>query len=322
MTTTAQPLGGDNRPTPMPASRAPRSTRSRLYPGRITAISLLLGIAIAVLWSARLVDDDIGVNTANGLLGGDAESASLSGTLAGLAFALVTGLAGTFTACNVAVFSAIAPNLQDDATASGRLRRALRPLGWLSVGAIVVAGVYGAIGALIGSHIPQLSTGTVGSHQLPVRLLQSVIVFGLIGLVMLYLGLAALRASPSAVDRLSEGWPPAGHVVTGMLIGGFLIGRPWPLFHKMFAHAASTDNAAYGAATFILVALGNMLLMGLLFLLLSLTRFPSWLRHRPSRAATATAMAWLVGGSFTLVYWVVRLPAVFGIGWFPTMPWN
>lgn len=322
MTATAQPLGGDNRPALSLRPHAPGSTRSRIHPGRITVFSLLLGIAIAVLWSAQLVDDDIGVRTANGLLGGNAETASLSSTLAGLAFALVTGLAGTFTACNIAVFSAIAPNLQDDATASGRLRRAMRPLGWLSVGAIVVAGVYGAIGALIGSRVPQLSTRTVGSHHLPVRLLQSVIVFGLIGLVMLYLGFAALGVLPSAVNRLSERWHPAGHVVTGVLIGGFLIGRPWPLFHKMFAHAATTHNAAYGAATFILVALGNISVMGLLFLLLSLTRFPSWLRRRPTRATTATAMAWLVGGSFTFVYWVVRLPAVFGIGWFPKMPWH
>jgi len=138
-----------------------------------------------------------------------------------------------------------------------------------------VAGTYGAIGALIDSHIPELSTGTVGSHHLPVRLLQSTIVFGLIGLVMLYLGLAALGALPSMVDRLSERWQPAGYVVAGVLIGGFLIGWPWPLFHKIFAHAASTHDAAYGAATFILVAVDNMLVMGLLFLVSSMTRFPN-----------------------------------------------
>lgn len=79
------------------------------------------------------------------------------------------------------------------------------------------------------------------------------------------------------VDRLSERWQPAGHVVAGVLIGGFLIGWPWPLFHKMFAHAASTHDAAYGAAPFILVAVGNMLVIGLLFLVSSMTRFPNWL---------------------------------------------
>lgn len=128
MTTTTQPLGEEDPPTSARPSSALSSRPSRLRPGPHTAISLLLGIAIAVLWSARLVDEDIGVNTANGLRGGNAESASLSGTVVRLVFALVTGLAGTFTACNVAVFSAIAPHLQDDATMSGRLRRAMRPL--------------------------------------------------------------------------------------------------------------------------------------------------------------------------------------------------
>lgn len=125
-------------------------------------------------------------------------------------------------------------------------RSAAWPLGRLSVGAIRAAGIYGAIGALIGSRIPQLSTRTVGSHHFPVRLLHSTIVFGFIGSVMLYLGFAALGVLPSVVDRLSARWHPAGHVITGVLIGGFLLGRPWPLFDKMFAHPASTHNLAYG----------------------------------------------------------------------------
>ncbi|MGI8665823.1 MAG: hypothetical protein ACR2N4_07315 [Jatrophihabitans sp.] len=285
-------------------------------------ISLALGIAVAVLWSAKLVDDDIGVNTANGLLGHDAETANLSGTLSGLVFAFVTGIAGTFTACNVAVFSAIAPMAQDRSTASGRVRQALRPLGWLSVGALVTAGVYGAVGAWLGTRIPQLSTRTVGGHHFPVRLVQSVVVFGLIGLVMLYLGVASLGLVPDPLGRLAQRWAPAPQVFMGVLIGGFLIGRPWPLFHKMFLHAASTHNGLFGAAAFVFVAAGNMVLMGVLFLALSASSFPGWLRARASRLTSVTAAAWLVGGSFTFVYWAVRLPAKLGYGWFPTMPWS
>ncbi|MEO9236819.1 MAG: hypothetical protein ABI418_01880, partial [Jatrophihabitantaceae bacterium] len=241
---------------------------SRLQVCCTVMISLIVGIAIAMLWSAKLVDDDIGVNVANGLLGHNAESANLAGTLTGLIFAFITGVAGTFTACNVAVFSAIAPMVQDRSTLSGRVRMALRPLGWVSVGAIVVAGAYGAIGARLGSRIPQLSTRTVGDH-FPVRLLQSVVVFGAIGLIMLYLGLAALGLLPDPLRRLSARWQPAPQVVMGAMIGGFLIGRPWPLFHKMFQHAASTHNAFTGGAEFVLVAAGNMLLMGVLYLLLA-----------------------------------------------------
>jgi MFS family permease len=306
-----------------PGSAAPQLAEraNRFQIGRTIVISLVVGIAVAVLWSAQLVDDDIGVNVADGLLGHDAASANLAGTLTGLLFAFITGVAGTFTACNVAVFSAIAPMVQDRGTLSGRIRMALRPLGWVSVGAVVVAGLYGAIGARLGSRIPQLSTRTVGNH-FPVRLLQSVVVFGAIGLIMLYLGLAALNLLPDPLGRLSERWPPAPQLVMGALIGAFLVGRPWPLFHKMFLHAASTHNALAGGAEFMLVAAGNMLLMGVLYLLLAASPFPQWLRTRASRVTTMTAAAWLIGGSFTFVYWVVRLPAHFGYGWFPTMPWH
>jgi hypothetical protein len=153
-------------------------------------------------------------------------------------------------------------------------------------------------------------------------LVQSVVVFGVIGLIMIYLGLAALRVVPDPLARLSIRWPGAQQLVMGMLIGGFLIGRPWPLFDKMFQHAASTHNALFGAATFVLIVLGNMIVLGLLFLLASLSRFPRWLRATQARAATATAVALLIGGTFTFVYWAVRAPAGFGIGWFPAMPWH
>ena len=37
---------------------------------------------------------------------------------------------------------------------------------------------------------------------------------------------------------------------------------------------------------------------------------------------TDFALALLIGGAFTFVYWGVRLPAKLGYGWFPTMPWS
>ena len=321
MTQTHRPGAAAPAGPALPVAPARPDRRPGTRAGWTIVISVVLGIAIAVLWSAQLVDDDIGVNVADGLLGRKAANADLASTLTGLLFAFVTGIAGTFTACNVAVFSAIAPMVQDRATLSGRVRLALRPLGWLSVGALAVAAGYGAIGARVGDRIPQLSTRTVGNH-FPVRLLQSVGVFGAIGLIMLYLGLAALRVVPDPLGRLSQRWPQAQQLVMGALIGGFLIGRPWPLFHKMFLHAADTHNALYGGAAFALVAAGNMLLMAVLFLLLAASKFPQWLRTKTSRISTVSAAALLIGGSFTFVYWVVRLPAYFGYGWFPTMPWH
>jgi sulfite exporter TauE/SafE len=280
-----------------------RSSIKRRPINRVTLIvlSVLAGLAIAVLWSAQLADDDIGVNTAHGLLGHDPLTTSIAGSAAGVLFAFIAGLAGTFTACNVAAFSAIAPLMEDAQSAKARLRLALRPLGWLAIGLIVIAGTYGAIGAMLGTSIPQLSTAMIG-NKVPERVLQSVIVFSFIGLVFIYLGLAAIDVVPDPLRRLTRRFPHTPQLVMGALIGGFLIGRPWPMFYKMFQYAASTHNGFYGALTFILVALGNILIMAVLFLALPMTRFQHWLRANPARIAKFTASALLIGGAFTVIY--------------------
>jgi EamA domain-containing membrane protein RarD len=75
----------------------------------------------------------------------------------------------------------------------------------------------------------------------------------------------------------------------------------------------------------VLVSVGNIVLLGILFVLLAVVggaAFQRWLTGRPSRAAALTASALLVGGAFTFFYWAVRLPANYGYGWFPTAPWN
>ncbi|HEX4832631.1 MAG TPA: hypothetical protein VH478_16225 [Trebonia sp.] len=304
-------------------SRPAEGAREQGWTGRgwLILISLVIGVIIAVLWSADLVDDDIGVNAANGILGHDSLTTNITGSLAGIAFAFVTGLAGTFTACNVAAFSAIAPLMEEAPSAMTRAKAALRPLLWLSIGLIVVAAVYGAIAATLGTSIPQLSN-TVVDGIMPARFLQAVIAFGLIGLIFVYLGLATAGIVPDPMRRATERFRYAPQLLMGALIGGFLIGRPYPLFYKTFEYAASTHDGAYGALVFVLVSLGNIVLMGVLFLLLSMTRFPQWLTASPSRAAKFTAVALLIGGAFTIAYWVVRLPANFGIGWFPHMPWS
>jgi MFS family permease len=305
-------------------TRAPIEPASEPVSGRrgvVVVISVLAGLLLAVLWSAQVADDDIGMNVADGILGGKADPASITSTVTGLLFAFVTGVAGTFTACNIAVFSAVAP-LADTGSRAGRFRAALRPLGWLALGAGVVAGVYGAIGALVGGRLPQLSDATVGSMHLPVRMLQSVVVFGVIGLIMLYLGLAAAQYLPDPLARWARRRPPARQVVMGALVGGFLIGRPWPLFKSMFEHAAATHNAGVGALTFVLIALGNIVLTGLLFLALTALGAPRWLRAKATRLSTVSTAALCAAGAFTIAYWVLRLPASYGIGWFPVMPWN
>ncbi|MET8335979.1 hypothetical protein [Streptosporangium canum] len=315
---------------PSPDAHAADLPRRR---GLVIVLSVLAGALIASLWSFRLVDSVIGDNVANTLLGYDAKHTEIGGLIAGTVFAFVSGLAGTFTACNIAAFGAIAPMTNaggahpaDSSDTSGRLRigATLRPIGWLALGMIVVSGAYGAVGAALGERLPQLSTATAGSG-LPPRLLQASIVFGVIGLAFVYLGLAALRVVPDPFVRLSSRFPNARLVVIGALIGGFLIGRPFPLFHKLFEYAAETRNPLYGAAVFILQSLGNITLMAVLFVVLvhaTRGRFTRWMTAGPSRVATITAVAFIVVGAFTFLYWDLRLPARFGYGWFPVAPWE
>lgn len=311
------------RSVPGAPTRADLSTPPA-HRGRLVLIATAIGLLITAAWSAPFVDKTLGENIADTVLGYDAKDASIAGSLAGLLFAFAAGLAGTFTACNIAAFSAIAPMMAGDSSATGRLKVAMRPILWVSVGIVPVAVLYGGLGALLGDSLPQLSSATVGAHALPVRLIQSIVVFGIVGLVFIWMGLAAIGLARDPFGRLTARWSQAPLVVMGVLIGAFLIGRPYPLFRKLFDYAAENGNPFYGALSFLLVALGNIALMAVLFAGIALfagDRLQRWLTAKPGRAAAITGGALLVGGVFTFVYWDVRLLSLFGYGWFPTMPW-
>ncbi|QQQ80026.1 hypothetical protein IOD16_17550 [Saccharothrix sp. 6-C] len=292
-----------------------RTTR----PGRLIVGSVIAGVLLSVLWSYEFVDHVIGANVANTLLGEDAATASIAGTAAGLVFAFVSGLAGTFTACNIAMAASIGPMSEAGGSAQGTLRSLLRPLGFFTAGMVGVSAVYGAVGVLIGPSLPQLSSAMVG--DMPVRLVQSAVVFGVVGLAMAYLGLAALGVLPDVF----RGRPVARVVVLGALVGAFLIGRPYPMFIKLFRSAVDSGNPLFGAGTFVLQSIGNVLLVTVVFAALALGtkgRFLRWFGSNSRRSAVVSAALLISLGVFLLVYWDVRVPSIFGIGWFPTMPYN
>ncbi|WP_228122237.1 hypothetical protein [Saccharothrix syringae] len=297
------------------------STGRSGYAGRggVIAAGAAAGVLLAVLWSYEFVDHVIGANVAGALLGEDAAAMSIAGVASGLAFAFVSGLAGTFTACNIAVAASLGPMGQASGAAPGPVRPLLRPLGLFTAGVVGVSALYGAIGVLVGPDLPQLSTDTAGG--VPVRLLQSSVVFGAVGLAFTLLGLASLGVVRDPFrDR-----PAARVAVLGALVGAFLIGRPYPLFVKLFRSAVESGNPLYGAGAFVLQALGNVLLAVVVFVVLALAtggRFPRWFASG-SRRATAVGAALLIAlGVFLLVYWDLRVPSLFGFGWFPTMPYN
>ncbi|MEV4481973.1 hypothetical protein [Micromonospora coxensis] len=304
-------------PRPLVDPAAPPSPARR---ARIILLSAAAGVLLAVLWSFELVDKVIGDNVANTVLGHDAKATAIGGTAAGLLFAFVSGFAGTFTACNIAMAASFGPMSEVGAAESrrGLLRALLRPVGWLTLGMVAVAATYGFVGVLLGERLPQLSTETVDG--VPVRLIQSSVVFGLIGLALIYLGLAAIGTLPD----IFAGRPTARVVTLGALVGGFLVGRPYPMFNKLFHWAVDSGNPLYGAAAFTLQSVGNVLLVTLIFAVVVLaTRggFLRWMAH-PRRAAVVTGALLIALGVFTVVYWDLRVPAIFGFGWFPRMPYN
>ncbi|HEX2028981.1 MAG TPA: hypothetical protein VHF25_13380 [Nitriliruptorales bacterium] len=286
--------------------------------------SLLVGVAVAVLWSFEFVDQTIGGTVADTLLGYDAAGSVIAGSGAAALFAFVSGMAGTFTACNIAAFAAVAPMVGQERSAGRRMLVLLRPLGWLAVGMLAVSATYGAVGVLLGDRLPQLSTATT-TAGMPVRLVQSTVVFGIIGAVLTWLGLAAVGVVADPLAGLRRRFRPVDAVVLGALIGAFLVGRPFGLFFKLFRYAADHGDPLYGAGVFALQSVGNVVVLAAVFVVLVVAgrgRLVRWLGQQPQRAARLTGAGLLVAGAFTFVYWVVRVPALFGYGWFPTMPWQ
>ncbi|MFF3775645.1 hypothetical protein [Streptomyces sp. NPDC002232] len=289
----------------------------------VVAVSALFGFALTVVWSAEFVDRTIGDTVADTLLGHTAKGSPIPGALAGVFFALVTGIAGTFTACNIAVFSALAPLTGGRSVSRrGRMAAALRPLGQLAAGAVAVSAVYGMLVAMSGTGMPQFDESQGGG--LSGRLIQAMVVYGLIGLVMTYLGLSALGVVRDPLAKLSARYPSAPMLFMGGLIGAFLIGRPFPLFRQLFRDAARSHDVLYGSVAFSLQTVGNILVMSVLFLLVTGLfgdRLHRWMTKRPSRSAALMAAGFIAAGVFLVLYWDVRLLARRDLIWYPLAPW-
>ncbi|WP_229373571.1 hypothetical protein [Umezawaea beigongshangensis] len=305
------------------------STRTAEVPVRprrpwlVVGLSALVGFLLTVVWSAHFVDSVIGGTVADGLLGHDADATPIAGVGAGVVFAFVSGLAGTFTACNIAAFGVMAPVAGREGGTSDRVLGVLRPLARLSVGMIAVSAAYGVVVALVGTGMPQFQTAT--TDGLAPRLVQAMVVYGVVGLVMVYLGLAAAGLVPDPLARLARRWPGAPMVVLGALIGAFLIGRPFPLFRVMFRDAAESGNVFYGAAAFALQSVGNILVMAVLLLVVTWSagaRLGRWFAADPRRRAVLTSAAFVAAGVFLVLYWDVRiLERRDLIPWYPVAPW-
>jgi hypothetical protein len=311
----------DSRQGTEPAAAQARPIRR----GLVVALGVLGGLFLSAIWSASFVDSAIGDTVANGLLGHDAKETAITGVGAGVVFAFVSGLAGTFTACNIAVFGSVAPVLGGAGGRWDRVRAVLVPLAWLAAGMVVVSAAYGVVVGLVGTGMPQFDTAQSTPGTLSGRSIQSMVVFGAVGLAMTYLGLATLGIVRDPFARLEGRFPHVRLVFFGALVGAFLIGRPFPLFRKLFRDAAQEHDPLYGAAAFVLQSLGNVLVLAVLLVLMSLLagrRVRGWLAANPARLTVLSASALLVAGVFTVLYWDVRLLAMRDIiPWYPLAPW-
>ena len=297
-----------------------RFPRRRLL---ILLLSAIGGLLVAYAWSAKTADDTIGFNTANAMLGHDANTTPIGSIGSGIVFAFVSGLAGSFTACNIAAFGAVGPLVGRAQTRRDKFVSSIRPLGWLAAGMIPVSAAYGVLVGIAGTRMPQFST--TPTKGLSPRTIQSMTAFGIVGVTMIVLGLASLGVISDPLAKVSRRFRNAPLILMGALIGAFLIGRPYPLFRDMFRHAAKSHNPLYGATAFTLQSIGNIIVMAVLFLLLSYGlggRVQRWLAAKPGRRSVMTAAAFIVAGVFTVVYWDVKVLSRLGYLWFPKAPWS
>lgn len=290
----------------------------------ILLLSIVVGFAIAVFWRADIVDKDIGFTVAGTILpGSTAQGWNVANAWTGLVFAIAAGLGTTFTACNCAVFSCIAPL----SSQRGQTRMGIgRLLLVMALGVVCVTAVYGIAGAVLSKQLPSLSTAVLPALQgstrggIPVRLLQSSAVFVSLGVLLLYWGLVTLQMVVNPVKRFVERRPWLVPLSLGVLVGFFTVGRPYPLFRTLFQYSAHTGNPFLAGVLVALQGLCNIALMAVLFWLLTWGtrgRFERWMAANPARAKVFTALSVIGAGTFLIAYWGVRLYANYGLGWFP-----
>lgn len=307
-------------------NEAPAGTEAggRRVPWRLIIVSSLAGFTLAMLWWSNFVDDTVGEGLTSGVFGEEAEEVALTSGLTAAAFALVTGLAGTLTACNIAVFGALTPMLGQQQSRSARLATAVKPVAWMAAAAMATAGAYGAIGVYIDSWVPTLSDTTYG-EDLSARRVQAAIVFTTIGAILVWRALAALGLVRHPLQRVIDRHPRTDMVMMGVLVGAFVVGRPFALFRHLYEYAGDTNNPLIGFSTFALQALGNILIVSLLFVAItffSKGRVERFMTASPTRLASFTASSLLVAGTFFIVYWGLKSGSRFGwYGW-PTLPWQ
>ena len=284
---------------------------------RYAVAAAFFAVLLAGFWNARLVDG-VGRSVVGGSLGDpDALSTSFAerGFGFGFLFAAAAGVAATFTACNCVVF-ALLPGLAASGRAHGDARRSsLWALGAFSAGVVLVGLVYGMF---IGSLGP---SGIEAFNATSVRRSLATTVFTSIGAVMLVWGAVELQFLDSLTRRVSPttraffAQPSTKAALLGLMVGTFMIGRPFPVMRDFLVYAATAGSPLYGAGVMVVQGLGQIALMVVLFLGLVYGtghRLSDWASSRPERVVLVSGLSLIAGGTFFIFYW--GLAFAYGIG--------
>ncbi len=296
-----------------PAARGAYTIQQRAW---YAVSAVAAAVLIAGFWNAPLVDG-FGRDVAGRTVGDpDALSTTFAqnGFAFGFFFAAVAGVAATFTACNCVVF-AILPGLAASGPRASSRRSALTILGIFTIGVVVVGAIYGMF---IGSLGP---AGIEAFNTREIRRSVAATVFSTLGTMMLLWGAIEMefldrltrRISPATRALVSQTATKAG--LLGVMVGAFLIGRPFPVMRDFLIYAAASNSPLYGAAVMVVVGLGQIALMVLLFIAVVYgagAHLSRWISARPDRAALMSGLSLLAGGSFFVFYW--GLAFAYGIG--------
>ena len=280
--------------------------RNRLI---LALCALAFGVLIAGFWNFHWADG-FGREIVAGQTIGDTERLSGSyserGAGFGFVFAIIAGLAATFTACNCVVF-AMLPGLACATEKAGSPRRlAIKAIGVFSLFVLLVCFIYGMyVGSLGPERVDAFNTRET-------RLFQAQVTFTLLGVVLLLWGAISfgfldgvLRHLPPKLMHFAAA-PLTKAGLMGLLVGLFAIGRPFPVFRDFLTYAAASKSPLYGGAVMTLQGVGQIMVMVLLFLVLIVPfskRLANWSARHPGRLEQFSSAMLVAGGAYFVFYW-------------------
>jgi sulfite exporter TauE/SafE len=299
------------------ASSSLRSVYSARKLYLYTGMAVVGAVLIAGFWNYHAVDGFGRDVVAGNIIGDTGELAGSFGSRGGgfgFLFAMVAGLAATFTACNCVVFAMI-PGLACSTDRPAVGGSAMKALGAFVTAVLAVGAIYGIFIGFLGPE------GAEAFNERAIRLAQAQAVFTTLGLAMLVWGafelgfLDSVKRRISPVARAFFSLPVTKASLLGLMVGSFAVGRPFPVFREFLTYAATAESPIYGAGVMMIQGLGQIAVMAVLFFRMiyvcreTLTR---WSRNHPERVRLTSGLALTAGGTYFVYYW--GLAFAFDIG--------